>query len=505
MRYFSIWALASLLVLLSVPIAAQTVCRVTPTGNGANSGANWAQAMDLRSALAAPACQELWVARGLYKPGASGDREATFEVRANTAVYGGFLGTETAREQRDFRLNRTVLSGDIDNNDIRDADGVVARAADIAGANSHHVLRMKGSLDPIAASTLLDGLIITAGDATGTTPADGGGLYCDGFFTGSVCSPTLANLVFSGNRASRGGAIFLDGYSGGVSSPAIRHSQFNGNSAGIGGALASDARSGTSDPVLESVVFRDNRADVDGGAVYLFDYCNFTMRGGAFVGNSAEFQGGAIYTGGDGGFVNLRLANITFDANQVTTLSVNSARGGAISAANTRTTTPGTANLLFENLTFTNNANVSLGKAVYTRNLSSDPAALTQTYRNVIVWGNGGGEPGIGLALEFDFAQQWTIDRAILQDACAACTNTVMMDPLLGPIGDNGGGIPTRVPQAGSPAIDTGSNAVCAGPNVNNIDARGVTRPQGPQCDLGAVEAAAGPPPDIILRNGFEA
>ena len=35
--------------------------------------------------------------------------------------------------------------------------------------------------------------------------ADGGGLYCNGDGVDSACSPTLRNLVFSGNRGGHGG------------------------------------------------------------------------------------------------------------------------------------------------------------------------------------------------------------------------------------------------------------------------------------------------------------
>lgn len=41
----------------------------------------------------------------------------------------------------------------------------------------------------------------------------------------------------------------------------------------------------------------------------------------------------------------------------------------------------------------------------------------------------------------------------------------------------------------GSPAIDTGNSAACAAAPVNNLDQRGVVRPQGGGCDLGAFES----------------
>ncbi|HMJ15798.1 MAG TPA: choice-of-anchor Q domain-containing protein, partial [Polyangiaceae bacterium] len=57
---------------------------------------------------------------------------------------------------------------------------------------------------------------------------------------------------------------------------------------------------------------------------------------------------------------------------------------------------------------------------------------------------------------------------------------------LLGALAENGGAVPTAAPGAGSPLIDYIPTANC--PTLE--DARGVVRPQGPGCDVGAVEAA---------------
>ena len=60
-------------------------------------------------------------------------------------------------------------------------------------------------------------------------------------------------------------------------------------------------------------------------------------------------------------------------------------------------------------------------------------------------------------------------------------TNT---DPLLGPLADNGGGTDTHGLMPGSPAIDTAGDANCL-----PADQRGVGRPQGQACDIGAFES----------------
>jgi hypothetical protein len=63
-------------------------------------------------------------------------------------------------------------------------------------------------------------------------------------------------------------------------------------------------------------------------------------------------------------------------------------------------------------------------------------------------------------------------------------------DPLLGPLQDNGGVTETRLPVPGSPLRDriAVSDVGCGG-----VDQRGIARPQGLGCDIGAVEAEVAP------------
>jgi hypothetical protein len=64
-------------------------------------------------------------------------------------------------------------------------------------------------------------------------------------------------------------------------------------------------------------------------------------------------------------------------------------------------------------------------------------------------------------------------------------------DPKLGPLQMNGGETPTMDLGLGSAAIDTGIGSICSDEPVNSRDQRGVRRPQGPGCDIGAVERMA--------------
>jgi hypothetical protein len=79
-------------------------------------------------------------------------------------------------------------------------------------------------------------------------------------------------------------------------------------------------------------------------------------------------------------------------------------------------------------------------------------------------------------------------------------------DAKLSPLQNNGGLTATDALLAGSPAIDAAGN--CPPPTT---DQRGVTRPQGAACDIGAFELAAPlvpgappPPPGCIDRRKFK-
>ncbi len=64
-------------------------------------------------------------------------------------------------------------------------------------------------------------------------------------------------------------------------------------------------------------------------------------------------------------------------------------------------------------------------------------------------------------------------------------------DPQLGALQDNGGPTPTMALPSGSPAVDAGDDSNCPA-----VDQRGIARPQGPHCDIGAfelVQATGGP------------
>jgi hypothetical protein len=70
-----------------------------------------------------------------------------------------------------------------------------------------------------------------------------------------------------------------------------------------------------------------------------------------------------------------------------------------------------------------------------------------------------------------------------------SCSPMLSGDPNLGPLADNGGPTQTFALLANSPAIDAGHDNTCDdNPGPNNLDQRGVTRPNGAHCDIGSYE-----------------
>jgi len=267
-----------------------SVIYVDIDATGANDGTSWANAYpNLQDALAAATTNsEFWVAEGVYYPDVGGgqsnnDRSATFTLKGNNLeFYGGFAGTETRRSQRDWRANVTILSGDIDQNDIH-TNGIVTDPADINGNNAYHVVTLQG--------VTLDGFNLTAGQANGSgEDALGGGIFATG-------GNKLRNLTFSGNTAAQGGGGLYQ--FGGINNE-LTNVTFTANSATQGGAyhLKSDkfvlAFAGVD---LNNVLFSGNSADQGGG---MYNHQSFpNLYNVTFSGNSATSGGGMFNEGSE--------------------------------------------------------------------------------------------------------------------------------------------------------------------------------------------------------------
>jgi Secretion system C-terminal sorting domain/Right handed beta helix region len=222
---------------------------------GANDGSGWGNAYtDLQSALAAsPADGEIWVAQGTYTPDTMGGSSAsTFLIGQDLELLGGFNGTETNADDRDSENNVTILSGDLNGDDIDD-DFVTNR-----GDNVMTIMRMYSL---ITNATLIDGFTLRNGHADGPINSQqqkGGAIYSDG-------APKIKNCIFKQNYAI-----------------------------GSGGALRQNEHSSQS-IILENCLFEKNIANY-GGAVYMWS-SPFNIKGCDFIGNST-FDGPIQANGG---------------------------------------------------------------------------------------------------------------------------------------------------------------------------------------------------------------
>lgn len=370
---------------------------VDQDATGSNNGEDWANAnTDLQTALndafLCPAVTEIWVAEGLYTPGTLADD--TFSIRPGLAVYGGFAGTESALGERDWVSHVTVLSGDVAGNDQVDANGVVTTTTHIVSPNAYHVVTMDGVATSIVASTRLDGFVVTAGEArTAFTVQRGGGLYCNGDGIGNECSPTIANVTFSGNVAGdSGGAMANIGANSGKSNPLLNNVLFVGNSAGGGGAMFNAGYSlGTSNPVLNDVTFVDNKSFGAGGAMFN----NGTSVGTSspvlnrvtFTNNSSiPGDGGAMFNSGSfEGTSSPQLNDVTFTGN--------SARNGGAMVNECEFLLGSTSSPVLNRVTFSGNTATQRGGAMYSfasgLNVTCNPTLLNVAFFNNFAAQNG--------------------------------------------------------------------------------------------------------------------
>lgn len=285
------------LLLLNVPgVRSAGVIHVNVLASGAtHDGTSWDTAYtSLQDALAvAESGDQIWVARGRYTPGPAASPTSTFTIPDGVEVYGGFAGGETTLAERDPDAHPTVLSGDLAGDDTADARGVTLTGGGIAGTNAYHVVTVNG----VSSATVLDGLIITGGDArTGAASTYGGGLHA------TSSGLLLQGVAFVGNAAASGGAVYLNS-----GTPTLADARFEGNVAvSRGGAVLLQ----NSTPRITGAVFCGNAA-VDGGAVASLGSAPI-MTNLAFGGNTASNRGGALYIyGGSPSLTNATLAGNT--------------------------------------------------------------------------------------------------------------------------------------------------------------------------------------------------
>ena len=311
---------------------------------------------------------------------------------------------------------------------------------------SGNVARHGGGIINIGLLTITDS-IFTDNHAIGSTPNSsslGGGILNFGTLS-------IADSTFSNNATN------LYGFGGGIHNKStlnIYNSTFSGNNAGSGGALNNNSNGLT------------------------------TIIGSSFFENSAEY-GGAIVN-----FEKLDITNTTISAN------VGRSFGGGIDNGGT---------LTVENSTFANNISGGDGAAGQGGGIYNHYQSVVMTITNSTFSGNSAMEGGaIDNAGVMNF-RNTILANSVQGNDCynggtiGVNTNNLVEgnsggatfcgtplfnnDPKLGPLTNNGGPTQTMALLVDSPAINTGDDSSCT-----DSDQRGVTRPQGAHCDIGAYE-----------------
>jgi predicted outer membrane repeat protein len=331
-----------------------------------------------------------------------------------------------------------------------------------------------------------------------TAGASGGGLYN---WIGN--SSSLTNVSFINNSADFGGG--MGNYE---SNPVLTNVTFTGNSAITrGGGIFSESYS---KPVLTDVVLSANTADV-GGGMFNLDGSSPELTNVTFSGNSANWYGGGMGNENDS---SPSLTNVSFTGNTADSNTKETAAGALHNRSNS---SPSLTNVTFKNnfsnyigggmvnelssspklVNVTFNGNVAdYGGAMVNRDTNSNPTLTHVTMSgniaygdggaianngnpvivNSILWGNTGGEI-------YNLSGTPAVSYSIVQGGHTGDGN-LDEDPVLGLLQDNGGLTETMAPGEGSPAIDAAQEASCP-----SSDQRGVTRPQGTACDMGAYES----------------
>jgi CSLREA domain-containing protein len=260
-----------------------------------------------------------------------------------------------------------------------------------------------------------------------------------GMTVGNAAVVSLINVAIDDNdSALNGGGIYNAG------NLTIDHSTIRNNfAAGFGGGIQNGTLGVGSLSLANSAIHNNMAGGLYGGGLnneYQAGLTNVTVSDNmAVAGNSSG--GGIRHLATSAAGVTLTMVNVTISNNSATT-------GGGI-----RRTTNGNDPIIVNSILSSNAggncATSNGGIGSYGNNMSSD---------GTCGFGAGGDQNGV--------------------------------NPGLGGLQDNGGLTVTRALPSNSPAVNAGSNGHCP-----PIDQRGVARPFGPACDIGAFEYSTGPAP----------
>jgi hypothetical protein len=362
-------------------------------------------------------------------------------------------------------------------------------------AVTHGKAESGGGIDNIA-NLKLNHVAVSHNLAAGGGTANlGGGIANSGTLT-------ITHSAISDNKTAPGtaqgqGAGIADGVNGG--SINISDSSITGNLAqgqGLGGALffePIEPTDGSSISITTSTISGNEAlgSNVAAGAILYEPITSsgspqlpLTLEQDTFSGNVADGGsdhglGGAVFYGpisDTTAALALTMVNDTFTGNRAGNMNARGLGGGVMVEP---VIDAGSAELHFTNLTIARNIAVDDGSG---GGIFYDPSGtFSATFTNTIIASNkAAGGPDCSQNLPSAGHNLESHTSCGFNNAVGDMQNT---DPKLGPLANNGGPTQTLALLSGSPAIDAGSDMACP-----SIDQRGVSRPQGPHCDIGAFE-----------------
>jgi CSLREA domain-containing protein len=426
--------------------------------------------------------------------GADEDNNATgdLDIRDDLTIQGaGAEITVIDANGLDRVLDIPVGSLNVELNDLTVANGYVdvffGSPSSVGGGG---IMNISGS------NLTLNRSIVRNNTVEGQDFGTGGGIYhVNGTLTLND-SVVQENASLPANNSCCGGIVTAA--SGQPATVILNHSQVISNTATNGAGIASTATSNfsTSTVILNDSLVAGNIASGFTGGIWATINAGtvnaatvLTLNRSTVRDNQAAEQAGGINALGipannSGAIVTLNQSAIS--GNQASIgggLRVNGALEVTVSnstlSGNVATSTGGgiytNSPVTLINSTLSGNSATDGGGGIY------NDSAGAVTVRNSLVANSAGSDCAGG--------GSWSTGGFPNLNGDGSCPGfTITADPLLGPLQDNGGPTWTHALLAGSPALDTADDAVCATPPVNSTDQRGVYRPQGPACDIGAFE-----------------
>lgn len=259
------------------------------------------------------------------------------------------------------------------------------------------------------------------------------------FAFGSPPTLTLISTVFSNNKSSdHGGALSI----GNSSKVTISQCQFTGNQGNSGGAIRIN---GTAQVTIEQSSFTSNVASLEGGGVSVAQSsATLSVVASTFAKNSASFGGGISVST----FNAIAIAQCTFSANIAASGGGGAHLGAATVAINNSTfasNLASAATAMGGGISFSTSTKLTLNSTIIANNSAAGPGNddLQSSFATAVVAG--------GNNLVRDKAPgNFTLSGS----------NLTGVDPLLGPLQNNGGPTETHALLPGSPALNAGSNSL---------------------------------------------